>query len=142
MAQRNEKVFERVRDELTKNPKLGSRELYELGQEVDKGVANDSLQQFHARYVLPVKREQSAARGGGRRRGGRKGSRKASARAEAATKGASGKRAAKGGAERDRVRSVLLDFARDFADAESRAEIVQVLSRIDDYVERIAPAGG
>jgi hypothetical protein len=41
------------------------------------------------------------------------------------------------GSERDRVRSVLLEFAKAFADAESRTQIVQVLSRIDEYVDRI-----
>ena len=69
MAQRNEKVFDRVRQELANNPNLGSKELYDLAQGVEKSIGQDSLQQFHARYVLPVKRERggkSKVKQGGR----------------------------------------------------------------------------
>lgn len=147
MAERNEKVLQRVRDELGKNPKLGSRELYEMAQEADKEIGQDTLQQFHARYVLPIKREQSGSKGGRKARRGKKAPRRG--RATATTSEKNGPRARGGkrttgqaaGAERDRVRGVLLEFARDFADAESRSELVQVLSRVDDYVDRIATNG-
>lgn len=167
MAQRNEKVFERVRQELSKNPSLGSRELYELAQGVDKSIAQDTLQQFHARYVLPVKRERAKAGGGrgGRRTragaavaGGRRGRRAAAAAPEAgaeqpaqttagrrrgrrpASAGAAGAGQG-GGASREQVRSVLLQFAQELTDAESRSSLVKVLSRVDNYVDRIVPRG-
>src|SRR5262245_14111878 len=76
MAERNQKVLDRVRQELQKAPELGSRQLYELAKKVDAAIGGDSLQQFHARYVLPYRREQSkktrAATGEAPARRGRK----------------------------------------------------------------------
>lgn len=148
MAERNEQVFQRVREELGKSPTKGSRELYEMAQEADAGIAKDTLQQFHARYVLPIKREQSGSKGGRKARRGKKAQRRARAGASAAVDGngpstsrRKGGRKVAAASEKDRVRGVLLEFARDFADAESRSEIVQVLSRVDEYVDRIAPGG-
>jgi hypothetical protein len=148
MADRNQKIFDRVRQELAKNGKLGSRQLYEMAKGWDQSIGQDSLQQFHARYVLPIKRQDSSSKGKGRagRQGaagtGRQGkaaadSQKAPAARQRDGRSRGGKAAA--GSERDRIRSVLLEFARDFADAESRSDIVQVVSRVDDYVNRIAP---
>ncbi len=172
MAQRNEKVFERVRQELSENPDLGSRELYEFAQGVDKAISQDTLQQFHARYVLPIKRERSRSGGGGgrgsravestpaRRRGrppaaereasqqaeqpeqpeqpaGRRGRRKS---AQTSDQGSSGPLQGVS-ASRDQVRSVLLQFAQELTDAESRSSLVQVLGRVDSYVDRIVPSG-
>ena len=137
MAERNEKVFERVRQELTKNPGLGSRELYDMAQQMEKSVGQQSLQQFHARYVLPIKREQS---NGGRRRKGKKatGGRARAATAKAAGTGTRGpRRRRQQGSERDVVRAVLLKFAQDFSAAETKTEIVKVMSRLDSYVDDI-----
>ena len=144
MAQRNDQVLDRVRKELTDKPDLGSRELFAMAQEMDESIGEQTMQQFHARYVLPIKREQSRARGGGAAKRGAK-RKRAPARA-AAKKAGSGERGTRraqstaGVSDRDRVRGVLLEFARDFAAAESRSDIVTVLSRVDDYVDRIAPA--
>lgn len=156
MAEQNEKVLERVRQELSKNAKLGSRELYEMARGWDQSVGEQTLQQFHARYVLPIKREQTAkakgkqagkAAGTGRRGRSTAAAAEKSAAPAAAPRGRRTRRAAAaptagegGGADRDRVRAVLLEFARDFAKAESKTEIVQVMSRIDEYVDRIAPS--
>ena len=140
MAERNEKVYERVRAEMEKNPGLGSRELYEMAQQADKTIGQETLQQFHARYVLPVKREQAARAGGGKGRKGRRG-RKAKTSGSATTRGAvkrggARKKAAAAG-DRDQVRAVLLRFAQDFSGAETKSQIVKVMSRIDDYVDQI-----
>jgi hypothetical protein len=152
MAERNQKVFERVRQELGDNPDLGSRELYQLAQQVDKTTAQDSLQQFHARYVLPVKRELRGAGGGAketkrtratskvktpRKPASEKAERRPPARkaADAATP------SAPPASDRDRVRALLLQFAQELTDAESRSSLVKVLGRVDSYVDRIAPAG-
>lgn len=64
MPERNQKVFDRVRQELAKNTGLGSRDLYEIAKKVDENISGDTLQQFHARYVLPVRREDSRRAGG------------------------------------------------------------------------------
>ncbi|MEX2571210.1 MAG: hypothetical protein WD737_07870 [Gemmatimonadota bacterium] len=139
MAERNEQVFARVRQELDNNPTIGSRDLYEIGQGVDKSLSTETLQQFHARYVLPIKREEAARKGGGRRRPRRRGRKPRSAERTAKAGNGEDRSDGRSSPERERVRGVLLDFARDFAEAESRAEIVQVLSKVDDYVDRIAP---
>jgi hypothetical protein len=153
VAERNQQVLEHVREQLGANPQLGSRELYASAQEVDRGIGGDSLQQFHARYVLPVKREQGAGQGGasGRRSGAKRPKRPrkdkaqpeqpAAQEAAASAKPRRARAQAVAGADRDRIRAVLLEFARDFSGAESRSEIVQVLSRMDEYVDRIASGG-
>lgn len=141
MVARNEAVLERVRQELSKNPTMGSRELYGMAQELETSIGQDTLQQFHARYVLPIKREQARARGGSSPRRPRQRRAKSAERSGTATAARPGRNAVSVQAtadDRDLIRSVLLEFARDFADAESRPEIVQVLSRIDEYVAKIA----
>jgi hypothetical protein len=147
MAERNQKVLEHVRQELGKNPELGSRELHQSAQQVDKSAGQDSLQQFHARYVLPVKREQrssGAATGGGRKGGrGRKGAESTMVEAGQRPGRARRSRASRAteGSERDRVRELLLQFAQELTDAESRSSLVQVLGRVDQYVGRIVGNG-
>jgi len=153
VAERNQQVLDFVREQLRASPHLGSRELYASAQEVDRGIAGDSLQQFHARYVLPVKREQSAGKSGaaGRRSGTKRPKRARKEKAqpqqpavqEAASAAKPRRARAKvaAGSDRDLIRAVLLEFARDFSGAESRSEIVQVLSRMDEYVDRIASGG-
>lgn len=146
MAERNEQVLDRVRQELNKNPGLGSRELYEIAMGVDAAIAENSLQQFHARYVLPIKRERAAQGEGRPREGGgqrRSRSRRASSKTEAAPgpspqEAPARRRRRRGaGADRDQVRAVFMQFARDFANAESRGEIVQILSDVDRYVDQV-----
>lgn len=139
MAERNQKVHDHVRQELEKDPSLGSRELYALAQKADKSL-QDSLQQFHARYVLPLKREQRKAEGGEPRpRRGRppkNRGRKAVGKSEPAS--SPRRPRATDASERDRVRGLLLQFAQELTDAESRSSLVQALSQVDTYVDRIA----
>jgi len=150
MAERNEQVLEWVRQELNRDPGLGSGRLFEMAREREPSLSDATLPQFHARYVLPVKRERAAAAGGGakggKRKGTRKGTRKQQAEAPAEAQVAAprakrsrGRKAASAGDEgpRQRIRSVFLEFAREFAEADSRTQIVQVLSRVDEYVDRV-----
>lgn len=140
MATRNEEVFQRMRRELEQSPAPGSRELYALAQELDPSIAQDSMRQFHARYVLPIMREQARERGGATPRRTRVRRTREPERAPAARRSPRSAPAPSAPArqDRDQIRAVLLEFARDFADADSRTEIVGVLSRIDEYVEKIA----
>ena len=141
MAERNEKVYDRVRQELEKGSKAGSRELYEMAQQVDKSIGQDSLQQFHARYVLPVKRAQARANGGGKKRGGRKskaeGKQSTGSRKAGRPRRTARQKAEKAGSDREHIRAVLLQFAQDFSAAENTSDIVRVMARVDDYVEQI-----
>lgn len=167
MAQRNEKVFARVRQELANNPNLGSKELYDLAQGVEKSIGQDSLQQFHARYVLPIKREKGGQRkakatakatpGKGRRKAAAAApSKRAAAKpaeaarpaaatpsAPAAPRGRKPRRSSSAPASasnRSQVRALLLQFAQELTDADSRSSLVKVLGKVDSYVDRIAPA--
>jgi len=154
MAERNEKIYERVLQELEKNPSLGSKELYGILQGVDRAVSRDSLQQFHARYVLPAKRGNKPAAAAAaaaeaprrkrRRVGGKDGAAVALAAPAAAAAAAPvtrrRRRSSKQEPDRDRIRGLLLQFAQDLTDAESRSTLVQVLSRVDSYVDKIAGA--
>ena len=152
MAERNAQVLELVRAELGQHPEIRSRALYERAQQIDPSVGEGTVQQFHARYVLPVQRERRA--GAGSQPAAPAGQRKAGTpKAEAKSPRGTGARrptdtqetqtsAAKsfttdGASDRERIRSVLLQFAQDMAEAESRSEIVRVLSQLDGYVERI-----
>jgi len=151
MAERNEKIYERVVLELENDPSLGSKELYGILQGVDRSVSRDTLQQFHARYVLPAKRGRKAAtstaaeeapRRKRRRPGGKNGEPVALATPAAAEPAAPRRRrrSTKNEPDRDRIRGLLLEFAQDLTDAESRSNLVQVLGRVDKYVEKIAGA--
>ena len=154
MADRNEQVLARVREELSRNPDLGTKELFRRAQEVDASIAELTQQQFQGRYVLPVTRERAAARRdteAGSQPSARASKRRTASpqrRSTRAERPETSRTTAKPGAESDAVpegrlasrvaiRGVFLQFAREFAEAESRSEIVQVLSRVDDYVEQI-----
>jgi hypothetical protein len=150
VAERNEKVLKRIREELSVNPQTGSKALYQIAQNVDRATREDTLQQFHARYVLPIKREQGGGgrKAGNRRRGaspqpakrGRKAKKEASPeeqQASAPVRRQRRSRSAEQGRDRDSIRATLLQFATDFSGAETRPEIVHVLSRIDEYVDQI-----
>jgi len=125
MAERNEKVMEKVRKELEADPTRKSKPLFEEMQKVDKSIGDLSVQQFHARYVLPIKRENAPKRPRKRRTG----------------QGATRPRSRKARVEREQVRAAFLKFARDLAEAESRGQIVQVMTDLDSYVDQATGQG-
>ena len=148
MAERNQKVFDRVRQELTKNTNLGSRDLYEIAKKVDESINGETLQQFHARYVLPLRREQSRAAGGssGAAKKARKSTRRKAAEDARPVKQRRVSKALRSAQaamqERQRARAVLLRFAQEFAMAETKPEIIKVMGRLDDYVEQLVANNG
>jgi hypothetical protein len=150
MAERNQKVFDRVRQELTKNTSLGSRDLYEIAKKVDEAIGGETLQQFHARYVLPLRREQSGGRSGGTTSGAAKKTRRGTrrkagedARPVKQRRVSKALRSAQAAMqERQKARAVLLRFAQEFAMAETKAEIIKVMGRLDDYVEQLVSNNG
>lgn len=135
MAERNPQVMEMVAKELESDPGVKADVLFDKAREIDPKIGELSLRQFHARYPLPLKRKRS----GGKRAGGR---------AAKAGAGRSGRRAGprpKGKREaspRDQVRRIFLDFASELAGADSRAAIVDVLGRVDDYVDLVMEKAG
>lgn len=147
MADRNARVQDLIREQLQKNPDASTQELQAAAKGIDASVGDLSLRQFNAGYVLPLKRRS----GGGKRkakaasprgRGGRGQKQAAAAPAKDSAPARRSGGAATGGSDRDRVRGVLLQFARDLAEAESRSAIVGVVSDLDRYVDQILAVRG
>lgn len=150
MADRNQQVMTEVEQRLQRAPNTSSRDLYEMAQEMDPSIGDLTLRQFNASYVLPYKRKRAARRKG---RGSKKSAAPSRSSSSSTTprrrgKAASGKRSGGdgggrgGGADRERIRGVLLDFAGDVAEAESRSEFVGVLRKMDRYIDQIEKAAG
>lgn len=144
MPERNQKVQDRIREELKQNPGATTGELQSIAQGVDSSVGGLSLRQFNAGYVLPLKRGGGARKpakkgktttGGTRRKAGRKPAAAPAPTPEPARPRARSAAAPEG--ERERVRATLMQFARDFSEAETKSAIVAVLSDVDRYVDRI-----
>jgi hypothetical protein len=163
MVGRKQEVFERVRDELAKRPHLALGVLHHMALQIDPSIERDP-RSFHARYVAPIMYEAASERR--RRTRSRKPMKSNSAPSEAPTleppakaqeeetpmelerpqsvaglerpepqNGAERPQPAE--VERGRIRAVFLEFASDLAAAESRVNVVRVLSGLDGYVERV-----
>ena len=137
MAEVNDKVMEMVREELKENPDAENKELYAKAVKLDDAIDDLTLRQFHARYPLQVKRQIAQKRGGKKKkkRKQRKSRKKRKASSRAATKGAAGS-----GPNRDAIRGTLLQFAKDVSSAEGKAEMIDLLTSVDDYVDQVVEA--
>lgn len=139
MASATDKVMQYVERELAKNPDVSNDTLLEGAKKIDKSVTELTPRQFHAKYPLQVKRR--AGKGGAKkkkkstakasRRGGASRSRRATKRKSATTTSSAGE---------DRVRGVMMKFARDLSSADSQVETIEVLSNMDRYVSDIMKA--
>src|SRR5688572_14494002 len=114
MAVLNERVMNMVRDEIQKRPDITSQELFEKAKKLDRGIRSLSARQFNATYPLQVRRTLAPRRPRARRLG------------------------ARNAAGKDRVRGVLLEFARAVAGAQDRGALVEVIGNLDDWVDRVA----
>jgi hypothetical protein len=149
----SERIMDMVRHELVENPDVANAALFEKAQHLDPAAMDGvDRRQFNARYPLQVKRREmvrppkpksdgAAAR---RRR------KKASADGAGAAAGAAAPAAASPVAPplsvlrtlaRDGVRDVLLRFAQDMANADSRGALVSVVASADQYVDQILRLG-
>jgi len=144
VAERNQQVMEMVASELEKDSAAALNYLYDRAKTLDPSIGELSLRQFHARYPLQVKRGKSRAAGTHRKPSPRK--KKPSESAGEKKSSPEGRKQrqrsalAEGGKELDRekVRALFIDFAMDFASAESRIEIVRAISSVDSYVDRLS----
>lgn len=128
MAEKSEKVMEMVQAELKKNPDAGTQELFEKAKKIEGSLSDLTLRQFHARYPLQVKRKMAASKPSASRSSSRK---------------KKGKKASKkDGAARTAARQGLLRFAKDVAAAEDRADVIDVLTSVDSYVDDMLDAMG
>ncbi len=134
MADANTKVKEMIEAELKKTPDISNAELFEKAKKIDKDVEKLSPRQFNAMYPLQVKRSLKP-----RKRRVRKS--KAS-RGKAAQGGRARGHSSANGEPRDRVKAVLLDLAKDVANAQGKGDVVDVIAGIDRYVDRVVKAVG
>lgn len=114
-----EKIFRMIEEALEEDPDVANDELQERAAEIDPSIADLSARSFHARYPLQVKRQMTA---------GRK-------KEEEETETAAGR--AEKEEVREAVRQTLLDFAKDVAGADDRGEVIDVLTSVDEYVDRV-----
>lgn len=131
MADSNPKVMEMVETELKKNGDISNAELFEKATRIDGGIKSLSARQFNAMYPLQVKRALKPRKRTSRRK-------KGTGRKSATSASRSGARVT----DRDRVRTVLLELAKDIAGAEGKADVVDVVAGIDRYVDRVVKAAG
>jgi hypothetical protein len=133
MAEANPKVMEMIQAELKKNPDVPNQELFAKAKGMDKSIGKLSPRQFNARYPLQVKRAMAPKKARRARSAGGKRGRKAAA---AASTGSAENR------NREKVRAVLADLARDVANAQGKGELVDVVMGLDRYVDRVVKAAG
>jgi len=145
--QRNEEVYEKVREQLEKYDNISSKQLYDLATRMDPHLHLIGLRSFHARYVLPLQRAKAKAEGRVKPRARRQKAAPAApapapmaAAEEAAPRGRRRKAAAEmpdRSAARAQVRDLLLRFARTVAAAETRGELVDALAGVEPLVDEI-----
>jgi len=123
LATTDPKVMEFVERELEKNPDVSATDLHEKAKKKFDGLKDLTVRQFHARYPLQVKRRKAPKRGAKKKRS-RKTTREAATPATPAGE----------------VRDILLRLVRDVADAEGKADIVDVVAGVDGYVDKILKA--
>lgn len=134
MAEIKDDVMKMVRKELDKNPDAENKDLYAKATEIDDSIDELTLRQFHARYPLQVKRQKAQKSRGGKKKTKKKSStsRKSKARGR--------KRSSGSGVDRDRIRGTLLRFAKEVSAASGTAEMVDLITNVDDYVDEVAKA--
>lgn len=148
----SQRVLDMVRRELVQNADVDNSVLYEKARALDPESMRDvDRRQFNARYPLRVKRFELKARTSGKPKPTKqprtqKPRRPRTSAAEAAPAAVASKSPAAAPAARpvarDSVRDVLLRFAQDLANAESRGDIVGVVASVDRYVDQVMGLGG
>lgn len=131
-VEKKDAIMEMVRQELSDDPDAENKDLYAKAKKIDPSVDDLSLRQFHARYPLQVKRKMAQSRRD------RQKSRGTKSRTTGSGDGGTG---GSGSVDRETIRSTLLRFARDVSAADGKAEMIDVLSSVDDYVDDVVDAG-
>jgi len=124
-----DRVKDMVRRALATNPKVTNRELMERAREVAPSAVDGlSLQQFHARFRLPVLRHEMQPR----QKQSEPRSRRRRPRTPAVATAASPAASLTG-----ELRDILVRFGVDLEAAASRSDLVRVVGGIDAYVNDI-----
>jgi len=126
-------VMEYVERTLEANPGIANADLFAGAREIDPSVGQLSARQFHAKYPLQVKARLAKAAAPKPKPPPEPEVPTAQETAEA---GAPPKQVGDPVA----VRRLLLDRAKELASAEGKAEVIEVMARLDDYVAEIMEA--
>jgi len=136
-------VMEYVERTLEANPGIANAELFAGAREIDPSVAALSARQFHAKYPLQVKARLARAAAPEPKTPPEPEEAMAEepTAADVSSAGESDPETPPTG-EGDplAVRRLLLDLAKELARAESKAEVIEVIARLDDYVAEIMEA--
>lgn len=135
MANRNERVMDVVVRELEKDPEAQLETLYARAKEVDPSIGDLSLRQFHARYPLQAKRRRAS--GQPKKQASRRKKKAQTGEPQKSPRKARRSASQDGGPDREALRALFLEFATEFAAADTRSQIVRVISSVDGYVERV-----
>jgi hypothetical protein len=139
----SERVLDMVRRELVRDPAVDNAVLYERAKALDPAAMEGvDRRQFNARYPLQVKRRELTPSGARIRKEPPR--RRRAKRPAPAGPGGAAVAAAQPvfrQMAREAVRDVLLRFAQDLADAESRGQLVRVVAAVDVYAEQILALG-
>ena len=128
---------------LKRNPEVKNAELFKGACEIDASVAELSARQFHAKYPLQVKRRQATAVAPAPVAPAPAPAPAAPAVAEPAPPTATAPAAevpSIGDGDAAAVRGLLFNLARELANAGTQAETIEVMVRLDGYVDDIMQA--
>ena len=126
-------VMEYVERMLEANPGITNADLFAGAREIDPSVGQLTGRQFHARYPLQVKARLARAAAP---------EAKMPPEPEVPTAEETAAADARPVETGDpvAVRRLLLDLAKELASAESKAEVIEVMARLDEYVAEIMKA--
>jgi hypothetical protein len=171
MAETNARVMQMVRKELEKNRDVLTSDLFEKARSIDSSIGKLSARQFHAKYPLQVKRAmKGGGKRRGRKRAVKRAAKRATKRVTRAAKktarraaktsagppaarkttrkraGRKATRTPRAAAEtsggRDAVRDLLLGFAKKVASADGKVDMVDVMTGLEGWVDRVMAARG
>ncbi|WP_420438320.1 hypothetical protein [Candidatus Palauibacter sp.] len=126
-------LMEFVERTLEANPGVANADLFARAREIDPSVAELSARQFHAKYPLQVKARLARAAAP---------KPKTPPEPEVPESEESTAPEAPSAVAGDplAVRRLLLDLAKELANAESKADVIEVMARLDDHVAKIMEA--
>ena len=126
-------VMEFVERTLEANPGISNADLFARAREIDPSVADLSARQFHAKYPLQVKARLARA-------AGPEPETPPEPEVPTAIEPAASKAPSEVMGDPAAVRRLLLELAKELASAETKADVIGVMARLDDYVAEIMEA--
>ena len=126
-------VMEYVERTLEANPGVTNADLFAGAREIDPSVGELTARQFHAKYPLQVKARLAKA-------AAPKPKTPLEPEVPAAEEATAPEEPSAEAGDPVAVRRLLVDLAKELASAESKAEVIEVMARLDEYVAEIMEA--